>query len=617
MLRHHAIVLGVVALAMTGWHTSGAQAPAHTPLPVSAPISGVRYDVTVDSTTAVTRDLVVTMRFHVDGTKPVVLALPAWSPGHYTLLWFASRVLDFRPTADGMPLPWRKLDFQTWEITPEAASTVSVAFRYRADAHDRAVAYTTRDLAFFNGTNVFLYPVGQGFSWPATVQIHAPADWRVATGLTVGSGANSFTATNYHDLVDAPFLVGKFDFDSVRTGAVWVRLASFPSGGAGTERRQRTLQWFARLVPTEGAVFHDIPFTQYTVLQLADTIVDGGGLEHHDSQLDGVPMNGDDSQAEPFLYAHELFHAWNVKRLRPAEMVPYRYDDTDPTPWLWVSEGITDYYGPVALVRSGIVSDTSFEEEMAGDIASVEASVPVALGDASLSAWIGAADGTRGIYYPKGATAGLLLDILIRDASNGARSLDDVMRGLYDETYRARWRGFTSAEWWGAVSRAAGGRSFADFDRRYITGRETMPIDSVLALAAWHVSRDTVRHLRLGAQVLPGDGCLRLISVDAASPAHAAGLRAEDCLMKVGGVSVATMADWPKVLARYDGTTSTTLPVAYRRATDTLSAALPVRRSTRVVVRLEELPNATAKARQIRTGILTGRTTNVGEKQSN
>ncbi|HEY7895722.1 MAG TPA: hypothetical protein VIC24_12565, partial [Gemmatimonadaceae bacterium] len=167
MLRHHARILGIAAIATAGWQTSDAQASAHESLPVSAPISSVRYDVTVDSTTAATRDLVVTMRFHVDGPKPVVLALPAWSPGHYTLLWFASRVLDFRPTADGMPLAWRKLDFQTWEIAPKAASTVSVAFRYHADAHDRAVAYTTRDLAFFNGTNVFLYPVGQGFSWPA------------------------------------------------------------------------------------------------------------------------------------------------------------------------------------------------------------------------------------------------------------------------------------------------------------------------------------------------------------------------------------------------------------------------------------------------------------------
>lgn len=557
------------------------------------------------------------MRFQVAGPKPVVLALPAWSPGHYTLLWFASRVLDFRATAEGTPLAWRKLDFQTWEITPKAATTVSVAFRYHADAHDRAVAYTTRDLAFFNGTNVFLYPVGRGFSWPATVQIHSPADWRVATGLTAGSGSHTFTATNYHDLVDAPFIVGKFDFDSVRTAAVWVRLASFPTGGIRAEWRQRTLQWLARLVPTEGAVFHDIPFAQYTVLQLADTIVNGGGLEHHDSQLDGVTMDGNDYPFFPFLYAHELFHAWNVKRLRPADMVPYRYDDAEPTPWLWVSEGITDYYGPLALVRSGIIGDTAFEAQIAGDIATVESSVPVALGDASLSAWIGAADGTGGIYYPKGATAGLLLDILIRDASNNAHSLDDVMRSLYDNTYRARWRGFTAADWWGAVSRFAGGRSFADFDRRYITGRDAMPIDSVLALAAWHVSHDTVRDLRLGAQVAPGDGCVRLAVVNDGSPAQQAGLRAEDCMMKVGDVPVASLADWPKVLARYDSTSSTTLPLAFRRGTDTLSTALPVRRGTRLVVRLEDLPSATAKARQIRMGILTGRTTTAGGNQSN
>jgi predicted metalloprotease with PDZ domain len=607
MIRHRAVPLGLVVLAALGSFRAGAQSAPRHALPASAPISDIHYDVTVDSTTARTRDLAVTMHFHVAGTKPVVLALPAWSPGHYTLLWFASRLVDFTPTADGKPLAWRKLDFQTWEIAPNGVSTVSVAFRYHADAHDRAVAYTARDLAFFNGTNVFLYPVGQGFAWPATVQIHAPADWRIATGLTAGRTANTYTAANYHDFVDAPFIVGKFDFDSVRTGAVWVRLASFPAGGVREEWRQRTLRWMARLIPTEGAVFHDIPFDQYTVLQLADTIVNGGGLEHHDSQLDGVTMDGNDYAYLPFLYAHELFHAWNVKRLRPADMVPYRYDDAEPTPWLWVSEGVTDYYGPLALVRSGIVADTAFESHMAGDMATVQSSVPIALGDASLSAWIGAADGTGGIYYPKGATAGLLLDILIRDASNNVHSLDDVMRALYDSTYKTRWRGFTSADFWGAVRRFAGGRSFADFDRRYITGREPMPIDSVLALGGWRLLRDSVKHIQLGVQLAADDHCVRLLAVTDGGPAQAAGLRAGDCMTKVGDVSVATLADLPKTMARYDSTTSTSLPVTARRGTDTVSVSLPVRRSARLVLRMEEVPDANPKARQIRTGILTGR----------
>jgi predicted metalloprotease with PDZ domain len=615
-MRHHrAVIFGAVLLAF-GSASVGAQVTARAKLPASAPVSDIHYDVTVDSTTVRTRELAVTMRFHVDGSGPVVLALPAWSPGHYTLLWFASRVLDFSATAGGTLLAWHKLDFQTWEIRPNGASAVSVSFRYQADAHDRAVAYTARDLAFFNGTNVFLYPVGRGFSWPATVQIHAPADWRVATGLTAGSAPNTFTATNYHDVVDAPFVIGKFDFDSVRTGDVWVRLASFPAGGMRAEWRQRTLRWLSRLVPTEGAVFHDIPFAQYTVLQLADTIVNGGGLEHHDSQLDGVTMDGNDYPFLPFLYAHEMFHAWNVKRLRPADMVPYRYDDAQPTPWLWVSEGVTDYYGPLALVRSGIIGDSAFEAQMAGDIAQVQGSVPVALGDASLSAWIGAADGTAGIYYPKGATAGLLLDILIRDASNNAHSLDDVMRALYDSTYRTRWRGFTAADWWGTVSRFAGGRSFAAFDRHYITGRDAMPIDSVLALAGWRVARDTVRDLRLGAQVAPGDGCMRIAVVNDGGPAQAGGLRGGDCVSKVGDVPVTSLTDWPKVLARYDTTTGTTLPVVARRGSDTLSLSLPVRRIDRLVFKIEEIAGASAKASQIRAGILTGHTGRGGSRSN-
>ena len=123
------------------------------------------------------------------------------------------------------------------------------------------------------------------------------------------------------------------------------------------------------------------------------------------------------------ITAHEIFHAWNVKRLRPADMVPYRYDRPQPTPWLWVSEGITDYYADLALVRGGVVDAGGFCAADDGEDREVADAPPVALEDASLSTWIHPTDGTGYIYYPKGSLAGFLLDIMIRDASdNSARS---------------------------------------------------------------------------------------------------------------------------------------------------------------------------------------------------
>jgi hypothetical protein len=132
-----------------------AQASLAQPPRVSAPIGNVSYEITADSSAVGRRQLGVAMSFTVAGTAPVVLALPAWSPGHYTLLWFARRVSQFTVQSNGAPLDWRKLDFQTWEIKPRTAGTVRVTFNYLADAVDRAVAWTAPNFAFFNGTNLF------------------------------------------------------------------------------------------------------------------------------------------------------------------------------------------------------------------------------------------------------------------------------------------------------------------------------------------------------------------------------------------------------------------------------------------------------------------------------
>ena len=150
--------LGFAVITLGTVHTSQANAQR-----VSAPISDVSYEVTADSSAVGRRQLGVTMSFTVAGTAPVILALPAWSPGHYVLLWFARRVSAFSAQSNGAALDWKKLDYQTWEIIPRSPGTVRVSFNYLADAVDRAVAWTAPNFAFFNGTNLFLYPAGSPF----------------------------------------------------------------------------------------------------------------------------------------------------------------------------------------------------------------------------------------------------------------------------------------------------------------------------------------------------------------------------------------------------------------------------------------------------------------------
>jgi predicted metalloprotease with PDZ domain len=572
---------------------------------ISAPITGITYEVTADSAAVGRRQLGVVMSFQVASTAPVVLSLPAWSPGHYTLLWFARRVSNFSAQSAGAQLDWRKVDYQTWELRPRAAGTIRVSFQYLADAVDRAVAWTAPNFAFFNGTNLFLYPAGRGFDWPARVTVRTEPSWRVATGMDPAPGVNNFTAGNYHDLTDMPFYVGRFAIDSTLIANRWIRLAWYPAASLTPSRRDRTFGWLQKFVPAQVAVFGEAPFRNYTLFQRSDTVVNGGGLEHQSSQVDEVLTAQLDADYLPGLYSHEFFHAWNVKRLRPADLVPYRYDDAQPTTWLWVSEGVTDYYGALALVRSGVEDSTGFFGFIADEISSVASAPPTAVSDASLNSWINPTDGSGGLYYPKGGLTGLLLDILIRDESDNRNTLDDVMRRLYDATYK-RGRGFTGTDWWSEVSRAAGGKSFTEFARRYVDGREPLPVDSVLALAGLRFESDTVREPRLGVGTSTDPSGIRITQVASTGAAAAAGARVGDQIVSIGDAMITNDASFESFRARYAGTTQMTLPLVVRRGAETLTLQLPVRLSTRLRTRVTPLPGAPAKAVRIRHGILTG-----------
>lgn len=592
--------IGSLLLALGIAQSARAQSPR-----MSVPITDVSYEITVDSAAVGRRQLGVAMSFHVASAAPVILALPAWSPGHYTLLWFARRVSQFKPQSNGVPLDWRKLDYQTWEIRPRSAGTVRVTFDYLADAVDRAVAWTAPNFAFFNGTNVFLYPVGRGFDWPARVTVRTEPSWRVTTGMDPAPGINNFTAGNYHDLTDMPFYVGRFALDSTQIANRWVRLAWYPASSLTPTRRDRTFSWLQKLVPAQVAVFGEAPFRNYTLFQRSDTVVNGGGLEHQSSQVDEVLTSQLDASYLPGLYSHEFFHVWNVKRLRPADLVPYRYDDAQPTTWLWVSEGITSYYGNLGLVRGGVNDSTGFFDDMAGEIASFSGSPPASESDASLSVWIAPTDGSNGLYYPKGDVTGFLLDIMIRDASDNRASLDVVMRRLYETTYK-RGRGFTSNAWWSEVSRAAGGKSFADFARRYVDGRDPLPLESVLRLAGLRVESDTIREPRLGVATVTDSSGVRITQLIPTGTAAAAGARVGDRFVSIGDVTISNDDSFETLRSRYAGTTQVTLPLVVLRGAETLTLQLPVRLILRPRTRVLPLPNASPKAVRIRQGILTG-----------
>ena len=600
----HPLTLAILAASVLDARAVVAQ-DARSAAPISAPITNIAYRVTFDSSDARRRLLHVDMSFTAGGgDQPVILALPAWTPGSYELDYFARAVLRFSAESDGRPLVWDKVDYDTWRVRPPGDKAITVSFDYLADTLDNAMAWARSDFVMFNGTNLFLYPEGRGFDFPSTVTVRTEPAWRVVTGMTPAASPSTYTASTYHELVDMPFFVGRFDLDSVRTPNGWLRFAAYPSGSMPRATLASSLAQLAKILPVEGAVFGDVPFTTYTVMQIADSSYGGiSGLEHENSHVDVTTPLAIGEPIEMSIYAHEIFHAWNVKRLRPADLWPYQYAHEQPTPWLWVSEGITDYYADLSEVRAGVIDSASFFELTAGKMAEVANAPPVALTDASRTTWIHPEDGTADIYYPKGSLAGLMLDIMIRDASDNRASLDDVMRALYHECYQ-RGTGFTSAQWWAAVSAAAGGKSFADFDAKYIDGRDSYPWKTVLPLAGLRATIDTTRTPTLGVSAENDSGGVRVARVAPGSSADEAGVQPGDYLLSVAGVPVTDPGFINRLREKVGMRNGTPVSFHLQRGDDTLDVTGKLQVQERVTVRVVADPAASPKAIRIRSGLL-------------
>ena len=588
-------MLTVLALAAA----AGPPAPA---------VSDLHYELVFKRANAAGRSVDVVTRFTASAAGEVELSLPAWTPGAYEISNFARQVSAFTAEQGSTPVRWDKLDYDTWRLAVPAAGPVEVSFTFAADTLDNAMAWSRSDFLLVNGTNVFLYPEGSDLTFPATVSVETEAGWQVVTGMKP-TGAGAYQAANYHDLVDMPFFVGRVDVDSARIDGVWHRLASWPAGTLQGPARQLLWKQLGTMVPAEARVFQVTPFEGYTTMVIFDSSYGGGSaLEHQNSHVGIYNPQFIGTALLASITAHEIFHAWNVKRLRPADMVPYRYDRPEPTTLLWVSEGITDYYADLALVRGGIIDSTIFLNVTRGKMEEVAATPPVALEDASLSTWIHPTDGTATIYYPKGSLAGFLLDIMIRDASDNRSSLDDVLRTLYRSVYQAG-RGFTKDEWWSAVSAAAGGKSFEDFARRYVDGREPFPWARVAPLAGLRFLADTIHEPRIGITSggSVGGGAEVVASIEPGSAAEAAGIEVGDTLVSVGSIKVDPMFG-ARFRATYQTRVGETIPVVVKRAGQETTLSMAVREASRIDERLEFDRSAGPKAARVRTGILRGTT---------
>jgi predicted metalloprotease with PDZ domain len=285
-----------------------AQAPAK-----SAPITSVRYEIAFDAARAVDRSVGVTMTFDVGGTAPVLLSLPAWTPGAYEISNFARRLSGFTVSGGSAGVAWDMIDPDTWRVRPAGKGTVTVRYDVRADTLDNAMAWTGDEFLMANGTNLFLYPEGADTAFTSTVTVRTEPQWRIATPMRAAAQPATFSERSYHDLVDMPFFIGRFDIDSVDVDGHWSRVASYPAGLLRGPARELFHEHIRDVMRAQSAVFGVTPWDDYTtMIVFAPGFGGGSALEHQNSHVGIYDPGFIDNPVLPLITAHEIFHAWNL-----------------------------------------------------------------------------------------------------------------------------------------------------------------------------------------------------------------------------------------------------------------------------------------------------------------
>src|SRR5712671_5848981 len=469
-----AVQLGVIVLF------TAAAAPAQSIAPLSSNIS-----FTVAMPRPYTHLFEIEMRAKIPANLQVPnesdLVMPVWTPGSYLIREFERHVQDFAADVDGRPLEWTKVNKNTWRIKTGGARQWRATYHVYANELSVRTSELNSDHAFWNNATLLMYPAGH-LKAPSTLHVVPAKDWKIATGLPEVKGKpNSFHAENFDVLYDSPVEVSNFKQLDFQVRGVAHRIVIDGEGNYDPERLRRDVQ---KIVEAETAMFGGIPYHDYTfILHLRSNT--GGGLEHLNSTALGFKRFGfateDGYRKFQALVAHEFFHLWNVKRIRPDALGPFDYTKENYTRLLWVAEGITDYYGQLMPRRAGLISDQTYLDQLAKRIQSFEETPgrgKMSAEESSFDSWIKLyrpdenSINSQISYYDKGELLGLLLDLDIRRRTHGAKSLDDVMRYLYDEFYK-KGRNYTPADMQRACELMAGA-SLDQFFSRYVRGRDEL-----------------------------------------------------------------------------------------------------------------------------------------------
>ncbi|NCD68692.1 PDZ domain-containing protein [Mucilaginibacter sp. R11] len=425
------------------------------------------------------------------------LKMPVWTPGSYLVREFAKNLESFGVEANGKTIPFVKTSKNTWHINTTNINSVKVKYRMYCFEISVRTAFIDVTHAFLSTSGMFLYPNGM-LMHPSTIHITPYKNWdKVSTSLEmVNNDPFTRTAPNYDILFDSPIEVGNQDVFGFKAAGVDYEVAMYGGGNYDKERLKKDM---AHVVELETAVFGENPNKHYTFI-VHNYNRGGGGLEHLSSTVLGASRNSYNTESgyQNFLslVAHEHFHLWNVKRLRPIALGPFDYDNENYTTDLWIAEGFTAYYDNMIVNRTKLYSTDNYLGVLAADINIVENSQGAKiqpLSQSSYDAWIKAyrpdenSANTTISYYNKGSVAAFLLDLEIISDSKTKYSLDDVMKYMYNEYYKTKKRGYTDAEFKQGLEKFAG-KNLDSFYQKYVNGLDQIDYNKYLGYAGYKLT---------------------------------------------------------------------------------------------------------------------------------
>jgi predicted metalloprotease with PDZ domain len=476
--------------------------------------------------------------------------LPVWTPGSYLVREFSKNLNQVRAIdAQGKELTVKKKAKNAWEVQCNGAATYTVFYEVYAFELSVRTPFLDNTHGFVAGAGVFMY-TEETRNQLGVLKIYPHASFKkVSTALAPADyksepGCQTFVFKDYDQLVDSPIEIGNQQEFSFMAAGVRHRVAMYGEANYNITELQRDM---AKVVESATAVFGSNPNQDY--LFIVHNVTDGqGGLEHLNSCVLSVSRwsyTGSNYLGFINLVAHEYFHLWNVKRIRPIELGPFNYDQECYTSLLWVMEGITSYYDELLLLRAGFYTKTEFISKLQSQINYVEGSPgsrvqPVA--HASFDAWIKAyrpnenSSNTTMTYYSRGAVIGAVLDAYLIQRSKGKQSLDGFMQLLYQKYALDLKRGFSETEFEQELANYCGEDMHAFF-KQYVNGTAIIPYQQYFEPMGLKVTDQTSTLTNFGAALEPGE-VLKVRTVRSGSAAEDAGISVGDEILACDGFRI-------------------------------------------------------------------------------